>query len=186
MQEIGKQKETGADTCLPPPESKEKNMPYQEINGKLTAEKIRAALVTGRFNSLITEQLVRGAVDTLVRHGAEESDITVIRVPGAFEIPLAAQTAAESGKFDTVICLGAVIRGETPHFDYVASEVAKGTAQVSLKTGCPVIFGVLTTDDMEQALARAGVKGGNKGAEAASAAMEMVWVNRALKDLSGK
>jgi 6,7-dimethyl-8-ribityllumazine synthase len=161
-------------------------MPYNEINGTLTAQNIRTALVTGRFNSLITEQLIKGAVDTLVRHGGKESDITVIRVPGAFEIPLAARQAAESGKFDTVICLGAVIRGDTPHFDYVAAEAARGTARVSLETGCPVIFGVLTTDDMEQALARAGVKGGNKGAEAAAAAMEMVSVSRALKAFSGK
>lgn len=129
--------------------------------------------MASRFNELITGKLIEGAVDGLVRHGVQEEDITLLWVPGAFEIPLAAKRAALSAKYDAIICLGAVIRGATPHFEYVSSEVSKGIANVSLETGLPVIFGVLTTDTIEQALERAGTKAGNKGWDAALAAIEM-------------
>ena len=144
------------------------------IEGKLSAKGISFGIVAARFNNFITDRLVEGAVDVLTRHEAEESAITVVKVPGAFEIPAVARKAAESKKFDAVICLGAVIRGGTPHFDYVAAEVSKGVAHVGLSAGCPVVFGVLTCDTIEQAIERAGTKSGNKGAEAAQAAMEMV------------
>ena len=143
------------------------------LEGKLTAEGLRIGIVAARFNEFITNKLLGGAVDALVRHGATESDITLAWVPGAFEIPLAAQKMAGSGKFDAVICLGAVIRGSTPHFDYVAGEVTKGVAQVTLQTGVPTIFGVLTTENIEQAIERAGTKAGNKGFDAAMTAIEM-------------
>jgi 6,7-dimethyl-8-ribityllumazine synthase len=144
------------------------------LEGLLQAQGMKFALVVGRFNDFIGSKLMEGAIDTLKRHGASEDDITVAWVPGSFEIPLAAQRLAKSGKFDAVITLGAVIRGATPHFDYVAAEVSKGVAQVGMQTGVPVIFGVLTTDTIEQAIERAGTKAGNKGADAALAAMEMV------------
>lgn len=144
------------------------------IEGKLLAENKKFGILVSRFNSFITERLLEGALDALYRHGAAESDITVIRVPGSFEIPLVAQKAAKSGKYNSVICLGAVIRGATPHFDYVSSEVTKGVALVGLETGCPTIFGVLTTDTIEQAVERAGTKAGNKGYDAAMTAIEMV------------
>ena len=143
------------------------------LEGKLTAEGLRIGIVAARFNEFITNKLLGGAVDALVRHGATEADITLAWVPGAFEIPLAAQKMAGSGKFDAVICLGAVIRGSTPHFDYVAGEVTKGVAQVALQTGVPTIFGVLTTENIEQAIERAGTKAGNKGFDAAMTAIEM-------------
>ena len=143
------------------------------LEGKLTAEGLRIGVVAARFNEFITNKLLGGAVDALVRHGAKEADITLAWVPGAFEIPLAAQKMAGSGKFDAVICLGAVIRGSTPHFDYVAGEVTKGVAQVTLQTGVPTIFGVLTTENIEQAIERAGTKAGNKGFDAAMTAIEM-------------
>jgi 6,7-dimethyl-8-ribityllumazine synthase len=143
------------------------------LEGKLTAEGLRIGIVAARFNEFITNKLLGGAVDALVRHGAKEADITLAWVPGAFEIPLAAQKMAGSGKFDAVICLGAVIRGSTPHFDYVAGEVTKGVAQVTLQTGVPTIFGVLTTENIEQAIERAGTKAGNKGFDAAMTAIEM-------------
>ena len=143
------------------------------LEGKLTAEGLRIGIVAARFNEFITNKLLGGAVDALVRHGATEADITLAWVPGAFEIPLAAQKMAGSGKFDAVICLGAVIRGSTPHFDYVAGEVTKGVAQVTLQTGVPTIFGVLTTENIEQAIERAGTKAGNKGFDAAMTAIEM-------------
>lgn len=142
--------------------------------GKLIATGRKFALVASRFNSLITKQLVAGAEDSLVRHGARKEDLTLFWVPGSFEMPLVAKKCAESGKFDAIICLGAVIRGETPHFEYVASEVAKGLAQASMSSGVPIAFGVLTTDNVEQAIDRAGVKSGNKGSDAATAAIEMV------------
>lgn len=154
------------------------------FEGHLTAQGVRWALVVSRFNSFITERLLEGAVDALVRHGAEPASLTTIRAPGAFELPLICQRAARSGAFDAVIALGAVIRGGTPHFDYVASEVAKGIAAVSLDTGVPVSFGVLTTDTIEQAIERAGSKAGNKGVEAAMAAMETVDLLKSLGDLS--
>ena len=143
------------------------------LEGKLTAEGLRIGIVAARFNEFITNKLLGGAVDALVRHGAKEADITLAWVPGAFEIPLAAQKMAGSGKFDAVICLGAVIRGSTPHFDYVAGEVTKGVAQVTLQTGVPTIFGVLTTENIEQAIERAGTKAGNKGFDGAMTAIEM-------------
>ena len=148
-------------------------MPKQ-YEGKLDGSGLRMALVVGRFNSFISERLVDGALDALLRHGVADGDITVARVPGAFEIPLVARKMAESGKFDAVICLGAVIRGSTPHFDYVSAEVSKGIASVGLASGVPVIFGVLTTDSIEQAIERAGTKSGNKGFDAAVSAIEMV------------
>ncbi len=144
------------------------------IEGLLQAQGMRFALVVGRFNDFIGGKLVEGALDTLKRHGASDEDIAIAWVPGAFEIPLAARKLAVSGKYDAVITLGAVIRGSTPHFDYVAAEVSKGVAHVGLETGLPVIFGVLTTDSIEQAIERAGTKAGNKGADAALAAIEMV------------
>jgi len=142
--------------------------------GSLEAGGKKFAIIIARFNSFISERLLEGAIDTLRRSGAAEEDIEIAKVPGAYEIPLLAQRMATSKRYDAVICLGAVIRGATAHFDYVAGEVAKGIAQVSLDTGVPVIFGVLTTDTIEQAIERAGTKAGNKGADCASAAIEMV------------
>jgi len=150
------------------------------LEGRITAEGFRFALVVSRFNDFISSKLVEGALDALSRHGAEDSDITLIKVPGAFEIPFTAKKLAAGGGFDAVICLGAVIRGATPHFDYVAAEMSKGIAQVGLEGSVPVTFGVLTTDDLEQAIERAGSKAGNKGWDAAMAAMEMVNLNRVL------
>lgn len=145
------------------------------ISGQLDASGHKVAIVVGRFNSFIGERLVEGAIDALVRHGASDEDIDIIRVPGAFEIPLAAQKVAMGAKkYDSIVCLGAVIRGATPHFDYVSNEVTKGVASVSLATGVPIAFGVLTTDTIEQAVERAGTKAGNKGFEAATTAIEMV------------
>lgn len=144
------------------------------INGHLSAKGKKFAIIVGRFNEFISNKLLGGSIDCIVRHEGQESDITIVWVPGAFEIPLAAKKLAESKKYDSVICLGAVIRGATPHFDYVASEVSKGIAHVGLDTGVPVIFGVLTTDTIEQAVERAGTKAGNKGWDAALTAIEMV------------
>ncbi len=144
----------------------------QFFDGKLDATGLRFGIVVGRFNSFIGERLLEGALDAIIRHGGADGDISVARVPGAFEIPLAAKKLAESGKYDALICLGAVIRGSTPHFDYVASEVSKGVATVSLGSGIPIAFGVLTTDSIEQAIERAGTKAGNKGFEAAVTAIE--------------
>lgn len=144
------------------------------FEGNLIGDKIKVAIVAGRFNEFITGKLVSGAKDALLRHGLEEKDIDLAWVPGAFEIPLVAQKLASQDHYDAVICLGAVIRGATPHFDYVCAEVSKGVAQVSLKEGKPVIFGVLTTDSIEQAIERAGTKSGNKGFEAGVSAIEMV------------
>jgi 6,7-dimethyl-8-ribityllumazine synthase len=152
----------------------------RELVGKLNAEGLKTALVVSRFNDFITGKLLAGATDALVRHGAAADDIDVVRVPGSFEIPLVAQKLAESKKYDAVICLGAVIRGQTPHFEYVASEVAKGVAQVAMKTGVPTIFGVITSDTLEQAIERAGTKAGNKGADAAMSAIEMANLFRTL------
>ncbi len=142
--------------------------------GKLRADGKRFGIVLARFNSFIGERLLEGALDTLLRSGAKEADIELARVPGAYEIPLLAQKLAKSGRYDAVICLGAVIRGATPHFDYVAGEVAKGIAQASMESGVPILFGVLTTDTIEQAIERAGSKSGNKGSDVAAAAIEMV------------
>ncbi len=143
------------------------------IEGGLKADSKRFAIVVARFNSFLSEKLLEGALDSLERSGAAKDDIDVVRVPGAFEIPLVAKKLAEARKYDAVIVLGVVIRGATPHFDVVVSEVSKGTAQVSLATGVPVLFGVLTTENIEQAIERSGTKAGNKGAEVAVAAIEM-------------
>lgn len=143
------------------------------IEGNLIAQGLKFAVINGRFNSLITKQLLEGALDGLRRHGVEEENIEMVWAPGAFEIPLVAQKLAESKKYDGVICLGAVIRGSTPHFDYVCAEVSKGVASAGMKTGIPIIFGVLTTDTIEQAVERAGTKAGNKGYDAALTAIEM-------------
>jgi 6,7-dimethyl-8-ribityllumazine synthase len=150
------------------------------LEGKLAGEGLKIALVVSRFNSFITERLVEGALDCLRRHGVTESGLTMVRVPGAWEIPLVAKRLAQGKAHDAVICLGAVIRGSTPHFDYVAAEVSKGIAQVSLESSVPIAFGVLTTDTLEQAVERAGSKAGNKGYAAAEAALEMV---NLLKDM---
>jgi 6,7-dimethyl-8-ribityllumazine synthase len=148
------------------------------IEGTLEAKGMRFGLLVSRFNSFIGERLVEGALDALLRHGADDSKIELVRIPGAFEIPLTAKRMAASGRYDAIICLGAVIRGSTPHFDYVASEVSKGIASVGLESGVPVTFGVLTTDTIEQAIERAGTKAGNKGFDAAVSAIEMVNVLR--------
>jgi 6,7-dimethyl-8-ribityllumazine synthase len=155
------------------------------IEGRLVApEAARFAVVASRFNHFIVEHLVSGAVDALVRHGAKASNVTVVRVPGSWEIPLAVSRLAKSKKHDAIVAVGAVIRGSTPHFDYVAAEVSKGVAAVSWETGVPVAFGVLTTDTIEQAVERAGTKAGNKGWDAALAAIEMVSLGSEL-DLRG-
>ncbi len=145
----------------------------KKIEGNLNAQGKKYVLVASRFNEFITNKLVEGAIDCLSRHGADEKDISTVWVPGAFELPLIADKLAKSKKYDGVICLGAVIKGETPHFDYVANEAAKGIAHVSLSTGKPVIFGVITADSLEQAIERAGTKAGNKGWDAALSAIEM-------------
>ncbi len=150
------------------------------FEGKLTGRGMKFALVVGRFNELISTRLYEGALDCLRRHEVAEDDVDVAWVPGAFEMPLVAKRLAGDGRYDGVICLGAVIRGGTPHFDYVAAEVAKGVARVSLDTGVPVVFGVLTTDTIEQAVERAGTKAGNKGWSAAATALEMANLGRAL------
>ena len=146
---------------------------YTTIEGKLDAKGIKTAIVASRFNDFITSKLVEGALDCLARHGASPSDITLIRVPGSFEIPLTAQKAAATGNYDAVICLGTLIRGQTPHFDFIASEATKGVAQASLQTGVPITFGIITADTLDQAVDRAGAKAGNKGFEAALGAIEM-------------
>ncbi len=143
------------------------------LEGKLLGQGKKFALVVSRFNDFITEKLVEGAIDALIRSGVKDGDICVVKVPGAFEIPLAAQKMAQKGGVDAIICLGAVIRGATPHFDYVSAEVSKGVAAVGLEANMPVIFGVLTTDTIEQAIERAGTKAGNKGWDAAVSAIEM-------------
>lgn len=151
------------------------------IEGDLSARGLKFGLVVSRFNDFITSRLLGGALDALQRSGAADADLTVARVPGAREVPIAAKHMAESGKFDAVICLGAVIRGSTPHFDYVAAESSKGVAEIAMSTGLPVIYGILTTDTIEQAVERAGTKAGNRGYDAAIAAIEMVNVLKQLK-----
>ncbi len=143
------------------------------LEGFVTGKGLRFGIVVSRFNEFITNKLLGGALDTLHRHEAKDDDIDVAWVPGAFEIPVVAKKMAESGKYDAVICLGAVIRGSTSHYDYVCNEVSKGIAQVNMATGVPTIFGVVTTENIEQAIERAGTKAGNKGADGAMAAMEM-------------
>jgi 6,7-dimethyl-8-ribityllumazine synthase len=153
----------------------------QVFEGRLSAAGLRFAIVVSRFNSFITERLLSGAMDALTRAGGDASAIDVVRVPGSWEVPLAAAEVARQKKYDAVICVSAVIRGETPHFDYVAGEAAKGIAQVSMETGVPVAFGVLTTNTLEQAIDRAGAKGGNKGFDAAMTAIEMANLLRTLR-----
>jgi 6,7-dimethyl-8-ribityllumazine synthase len=150
------------------------------FEGKLSGKGLKVALIVGRFNELISNQLLQGAMDNLVRHDVAKDDVDVAWVPGAFEMPLVAERLAGGGSYDAVICLGAVIRGGTPHWEYVAAEAAKGIAKVSLDTGVPVVFGVLTTDSIEQAIERAGTKAGNKGWAAATSALEMANLLRAL------
>jgi 6,7-dimethyl-8-ribityllumazine synthase len=154
----------------------------KSIDGDFNAGDAKFCILAGRFNSFIVERLVEGAVDTLVRHGTSRDNIEIIRVPGAYEMPISAQRIAQTGRYDSIIALGAVIRGSTPHFDFVAGECSKGLAQVSLAADMPIIFGVLTTDTIEQAVERAGTKAGNKGAEAAVTAIEMISLFNKLKD----
>ncbi len=154
--------------------------------GSLVATGLKVGVVVSRFNSLVTEQLLAGAVDALVRHGVKESELDVFRCPGTFELPALLQRVVASGRYDAVVALGAVIRGGTPHFEYVAAEVTKGVAHVAMEAGCAVTMGVLTCDTMEQALERAGVKAGNKGAEAAVAAVEQANVLREAAKLAPK
>lgn len=146
------------------------------IEGQLNASDLKIALVASRFNDFVVDKLVAGALDYLLRHGAQKENLSLAKVPGAFELPLVASKLAKSGGYDGIICLGAVIRGGTPHFDYVCSEAVKGIAHVSLETGVPVGFGVLTTDSLEQAIERSGSKGGNKGVETAAAVLETIRV----------
>ena len=158
-------------------------MPHIEIEGALQGDGLRVAIAVARFNSFITDRLLGGALDGLRRHGVSEDAITVVRVPGSWELPVTIKTLAESGKYDAIISLGAVIRGDTPHFDYVAGEAAKGVGHVMLSTGVPVAFGVLTTNTLEQAIDRAGAKSGNKGFDAATTVIEM---SNLLRQLRGK
>ena len=155
-------------------------MSIKTLEGALRADKARFCLVVSRWNGFIVESLEKGAIDALRRHGVDDEAMTIVRVPGAFEMPLAIERVAKKGGFDAIVALGAVIRGGTPHFEYVAGECVKGMAQVSLKHGIPVAFGVLTVDSIEQAIERAGTKAGNKGAEAALSALEMVNLLREL------
>lgn len=152
----------------------------KRIEGALKGEGFRVGIIASRFNSFIVERLIEGAIDSLVRHGVKSEDIEIIMSPGAFEIPAVLNRVVEKNKYDGIICLGAVIRGDTPHFDYVAAEVSKGIATVSLKSKTPITFGVLTTDNIEQAIERAGTKAGNKGFEAGLALLEMMNLYRAI------
>ncbi|ACI20464.1 MULTISPECIES: 6,7-dimethyl-8-ribityllumazine synthase [Thermodesulfovibrio] len=151
------------------------------IEGKLEAQGLKFGIIVSRFNEFITSRLLEGAIDALIRHGAIEKDIEIVRVPGSFEIPLIAKKLAQSGRFHAIICLGTLIRGATPHFDYIAAEVSKGIALVSLETSIPVSFGIITADTIEQAIERAGSKSGNKGWDAALVAIEMAKVMGQLK-----
>jgi 6,7-dimethyl-8-ribityllumazine synthase len=146
------------------------------IEGQLSAKGLKIALAAGRFNDIIVDRLISGSVDYLTRHGLDPKSITIVRVPGAFELPLVCRKLAKSNKYNGIVALGALIRGDTPHFDFVANEAAKGLAQVSLETGVPIGFGLLTTENIEQAVARAGSKAGNKGADAAAALLETIRV----------
>ncbi|MDX1777433.1 MAG: 6,7-dimethyl-8-ribityllumazine synthase [Thermodesulfobacteriota bacterium] len=150
------------------------------LEGTLNAKGLRFAIVVSRFNDFINAKLLDGCLDALSRHGADDGKISIVRVPGSFEIPLMAKKLADSGNFDAIICLGAVIRGATPHFEYISAEVTKGIAKVTLDSGIPVSFGILTTDNIEQAIERAGTKSGNKGWDAALAAVEMVNLLKAI------
>ena len=156
-------------------------MPSKVIEGQLIAKGLRFAVIAARFNSVITERLLSGALDALARTGCAESDVEVVKVPGSWELPLVARELVRQKRHDAIICLGAVIRGETPHFDYVASEAAKGIGHASLESGIPIAFGVLTCNTLEQAIDRAGGKGGNKGVDAAMTAIEMAHLMRQLR-----
>lgn len=151
------------------------------LEGKLSAQGLKFAIIVSRFNSLVTQRLLDGAMDALRRHGADENSITIAWTPGSFELPLVAKKLAQTGKYDAVICLGCIISGDTPHFEYVASETAKGIAQVMLETGVPTVFGVVTADTLEQALERAGAKAGNRGFDAAMTAMEIANLLREIE-----
>ncbi len=151
------------------------------IEGNLQAQGLKFGIIVSRFNEFITSRLLEGALDALLRHGAKENDIEIVKVPGSFEIPMIAKKLAQSGKFNAIICLGTLIRGATPHFDYIATEVSKGISVVSLETGIPVSFGIITADTIEQAIERAGSKSGNKGWDAAIVAIEMARVAEKLK-----
>ncbi len=157
---------------------------YNTIEGNLDASGLKFAIVVARFNSFITERLLDGAMDGIVRHGGKAEDVDVVRVPGSWELPLTVAEVAKTKKYDAILCLGAVIRGDTPHFDYVAGEAAKGVGQVAMQTGVPIAFGVLTTNTVEQAVDRAGAKHGNKGFDAATTAIEMANVLRRLRSNS--
>jgi 6,7-dimethyl-8-ribityllumazine synthase len=162
--------------------NKKSNAPgYRELQGELTAAGLRFGVVVSRFNAFITERLLQGALDGLRRAGAGAQAITVARVPGAFEIPVAAKHLAESGQYDAVLCLGTIIRGETPHFEYIAAEASKGVATAALESGVPISFGILTVENLEQAVDRAGLKSGNKGFEAAMTAVEMANLIRKIQ-----
>lgn len=152
----------------------------RNYEGHLQAQGLRIGIVVSRFNEFITNRLLGGAIDALIRHGASDEAIEIAWVPGAFEIPLVAKRMSASGRYDAIICLGCIIRGSTPHFDYVAAETSKGIAQIALQSGCPVAFGVLTTDSIEQAIERAGTKAGNKGWDAALSAVEMANLLRVI------
>lgn len=155
-------------------------MGYKIFEGKLEAAGFRFGLVVSRFNNFFTDKLLEGAVDCLTRHGADEANMTVAYCPGGFEIPYVAGKMVKSGRYDAVICLGAIVRGETPHFDYIASESAKGIAKLAMESGIPVIYGMVTADTLEQAIERSGTKAGNKGWHAAEAAVEMVNLYKAI------
>ncbi len=159
-------------------------MPHKVYQGNLLAKGLKFAIVVSRFNNFVTERLLSGALDALSRTGAESDDIEIIRVPGSWEMPVVAAELARQKRHDAIICLGAIIRGETPHFDYIASEAAKGLAQVALESGVPIAFGVLTTNTLEQAIDRAGAKSGNKGYDAAMSAIEMANLMRSLRQAS--
>ena len=146
---------------------------HQKLEGNLLAQGLTIAVITSRWNHFIGDRLVEGALDAIARHGGDTSKVTVVHVPGAFEVPMAARKVAESGRFDAVVCLGVLIRGATPHFDYIASECTKGIASASMETGVPISYGIITADNLDQAIERAGTKAGNKGHEAAMAAVEM-------------
>jgi len=155
-------------------------MDYKVYEGKLDAQGLTFGLIVSRFNNFLTDKLLEGAIDCLKRHGAEESKLSVAYVPGAFEIPYVASRMAKSGNYDAVVCLGALVRGDTPHFDYIANEASKGIARIALETGVPVIYGLVTADTLEQAIERSGTKAGNKGWDAAETAIEMINLYKAL------
>ena len=165
-------------------QSEKENKNYREIVGELTANGLRFGVVVSRFNSFVTDRLLDGALDALQRSGAGRDSIDVVRVPGAFEIPVAAQHLAGTGRYNAIICLGAVIRGDTPHFEHISTEASKGVAAASLGSGIPMSFGILTVENLEQAVDRAGLKSGNKGFEAAMTAIEMANLLNKMKDLA--